>query len=71
VSEDNKRERITIRLTKRYLELLNMLIDKGVYNSRNEAIRDALRIMYEYHGLKVSPDKKQAFSSKEADASQD
>jgi hypothetical protein len=27
--------------------------------------------MYEYHGLKVSPDKKQAFSSKEADASQD
>ena len=57
MSEDNKRERITIRLTKRYLDLLNALIEKGVYNSRNEAIRDALRIMYEYHGLKVSTQK--------------
>ncbi len=57
MSEENKRERITIRLTKRYLELLNLLLEKGVYNSRNEAIRDALRILYEYHGLKVSPEK--------------
>jgi len=71
VSEDNKRERITIRLTKRYLDLLNMLIEKGVYNSRNEAIRDALRIMYEYHGLKVSPDKKHAFNTKSEDSSED
>ena len=67
VSDSNKRERITIRLTKRYLDLLNMLIEKGVYNSRNEAIRDALRIMYEYHGLKVSPEKKHAFNAKEDD----
>ena len=71
VSDSNKRERITIRLTKRYLDLLNMLIEKGVYNSRNEAIRDALRIMYEYHGLKVSPEKKHAFNAKEDDASKD
>jgi len=69
VSDSNKRERITIRLTKRYLDLLNALIEKGVYNSRNEAIRDALRIMYEYHGLKVSPDKKHAFNTKAEDAS--
>ena len=64
VSDGNKRERITIRLTKRYLDLLNLLIEKGVYNSRNEAIRDSLRIMYEYHGLKVSPEKKSAFNDK-------
>lgn len=69
VSDGNKRERITIRLTKRYLDLLNMLIEKGVYNSRNEAIRDALRILYEYHGLKVSPDKKYAFNQSKADDS--
>ena len=67
VSDSNKRERITIRLTKRYLDLLNMLIEKGVYNSRNEAIRDALRILYEYHGLKVSPEKKHAFNQSKAD----
>lgn len=69
MSDSNKRERITIRLTKRYLDLLNMLIEKGVYNSRNEAIRDALRIMYEYHGLKVSPDKKHALNVKEDESS--
>jgi Arc/MetJ-type ribon-helix-helix transcriptional regulator len=48
-----------------------MLIEKGVYNSRNEAIRDALRIMYEYHGLKVSPAKKHAFNAKEDDSAKD
>jgi len=48
-----------------------MLIEKGVYNSRNEAIRDALRIMYEYHGLKVSPEKKHVFNPEEDDASKD
>jgi Arc/MetJ-type ribon-helix-helix transcriptional regulator len=67
MSDGNKRERITIRLTKRYLDLLNTLIEKGVYNSRNEAIRDALRIMYEYHGLKVAPERK--ISAKSEDAS--
>jgi len=67
VSDGNKRERITIRLTKRYLDLLNLLIEKGVYNSRNEAIRDALRILYEYHGLKVSPEKKAFFEPKASD----
>ncbi len=64
MSDGNKRERITIRLTKRYLDLLNLLIEKGVYNSRNEAIRDALRILYEYHGLKVSPERKAVFEAK-------
>ncbi len=58
MSGENKRERITIRLSKRYLDLLNLLIEKGVYNSRNIAIRDALRILYEYHGLKATPEKK-------------
>lgn len=67
MSDGNKRERITIRLTKRYLDLLNLLIEKGVYNSRNEAIRDALRILYEYHGLKVSPEKKSLFEPKASD----
>jgi Arc/MetJ-type ribon-helix-helix transcriptional regulator len=67
MSDGNKRERITIRLTKRCLDLLNLLIEKGVYNSRNEAIRDALRILYEYHGLKVSPEKKHAFNQAKAD----
>lgn len=66
IFDANKRERITIRLTKRYLDLLNTLIEKGVYNSRNEAIRDALRIMYEYHGLKVSLERKIPLKTEDA-----
>ena len=53
VSEERQRERITIRLTQRYMELLNELIERGAYNSRNEAIRDALRLLFEHHGLRV------------------
>jgi len=59
LSEKNKKERITIRLTKRYMDLLDSLIEKGAYNSRNEAIRDALRILYEHYGLTVVAEKKQ------------
>lgn len=54
MSKESKRERITIRLTKRYMQLLNELIERGVYNSRNEAVRDALRLLFEHHGLRVS-----------------
>ena len=53
MSNDRKRERITIRLTKRYMKLLDELIEKGAYNSRNEAIRDALRLLFERRGLRV------------------
>jgi Arc/MetJ-type ribon-helix-helix transcriptional regulator len=54
VSDRSKRERITVRLTRRYMQLLESLIDGGIYNSRNEAIRDALRVLFEYHGLSLS-----------------
>lgn len=54
MSEDRKRERVTIRLTKRYMQLLNELVEKGIYNSRNEAMRDALRLLFEHHGLKLT-----------------
>ena len=51
---EDDRYRLTIRLTKKYVDLLNLLIEKGAYNSRSEAIRAALRILYERHGLDVS-----------------
>ena len=67
MSDDSKRERITIRLTKRYLDLLNMLIEKGVYNSRNEAIRDALRLLFKYHEDECFAGKKQSFNESKGD----
>lgn len=51
--EGSQRERITFRLTQRYMDLLDELVDRGAYNSRNEAIRAALRLLFEEHGLKV------------------
>jgi len=57
IDENKKRERITIRLPARYMELLNKLTEQGVYNSRNEAIRAALRLLYEHHELKIAPTK--------------
>jgi len=47
------RERITIRLTLKYLQLLDKLVEDGVYNSRNEAIRDGLRLLFEHYGYKM------------------
>ena len=55
---ERQRERITIRLTRRYSQLLEELVEKGVYNSRNEAVRDALRLLFEHHGMKVLSRKK-------------
>ena len=46
--------RATVRVTKRDLELLDTLVDKGIYNSRADAAIDALRIMYEQYGSHLS-----------------
>ncbi|MDD2778028.1 MAG: ribbon-helix-helix domain-containing protein [Methanocellales archaeon] len=37
------KERITIRLTKRDLDGLQQLVNDGFFNSRNEAVRTAIR----------------------------
>jgi len=62
--QERQRERITIRLTKRYMQLLNELIERGAYNSRNEAIRDALRLLFEHHGLMVLQSEERRISQK-------
>lgn len=51
---ESKRERITIRLTARYMQLIDELVERGVYNSRNEAIRDAIRLLFERYNLKLA-----------------
>jgi metal-responsive CopG/Arc/MetJ family transcriptional regulator len=34
---------VQVRITKRLLEELDKILDKGIYSSRSEIIRDALR----------------------------
>ena len=38
-------ELITVRIPKKLLEALDSLIEDGIYSSRSEAIRDAIRIL--------------------------
>ena len=47
------KERLTIRITKKYMQCLDRLVEAGVYNSRNAAIRDALRMLFEHYGFKL------------------
>ena len=49
----NKRKRVTIRLTKPYVDCINELIDIGIYNTTNEAIRTAIRMLFEHHGINL------------------
>jgi len=51
---DNLKEKISIRLTQKYLKLLDDLIKKGIYNNRNEAIRDGVRLLFEKHGVQLA-----------------
>ena len=53
MNDEKQRDRITIRLTSRYTQLLNELVESGAYNSRNEAVRAALRLLFEHHNLKL------------------
>lgn len=46
-------ERVTIRLPKRYVDRLNWLVEKGVYTNKTEALRTAIRILFEHHGIKL------------------
>lgn len=34
---------VQVRITKKLIEMLDELIEKGAYSSRSEAIRDAIR----------------------------
>ncbi|MCW4022947.1 MAG: ribbon-helix-helix protein, CopG family [Candidatus Bathyarchaeota archaeon] len=44
---------LTIRLTKAYAETMEELINKGVYASKGEIVRDALRLLFEKYGEKI------------------
>jgi len=52
-------ESLTIRLSKVYLDLMDKMIEKGVYGTKSEIIREALRMFFEKYGEKVWEGNKQ------------
>lgn len=43
-------ESLTMRLSKMYLDALDRLVDSGLYSSKSEIIREALRLFFEKQG---------------------
>ena len=51
--EKKTKRRISLTLTKPYVEALDRLVDEGIYLEHQVAIRDALRLLFRFH--KIEP----------------
>jgi len=49
----NVKRRVTLTLTKSYVEALDRLVEEGIYLEHQVAIRDALRLLFRHH--KIEP----------------
>ena len=45
------KRRISLTLTRSYVEALDQLVEKGIYLEHQVAIRDALRLLFRHHGI--------------------
>jgi len=45
------RTRISLTLTPVYLDALNRLVEKGLYLEPQDAVRAALRLLFQHHGI--------------------
>jgi len=52
LSDDLVKTRFGVTLTRPYLKALNCLVNKGIYMDHQDGIRDALRRLFQYHGIK-------------------
>jgi len=46
-------ETLGIRLSKAYLVAIDILLEKGIYASKGEIVREGLRYIFEKNGLKL------------------
>lgn len=46
-------ESLTMRLSKLYLDAMDRIINAGLYSSKSEIIREALRLFFEKQGEKL------------------
>jgi len=47
------KRRLSLTLTRIYVEALDQLVDEGIYMEHQVAIRDALRLLFRHH--KIEP----------------
>lgn len=51
MADNSDKRRFSVTLTTAYVKALDRLVDEGLYIDHQDAIRDALRRLFEYHGL--------------------
>lgn len=44
---------MTVRLSDAYVVRIDKLIDRGVYGSKSEIVREALRLLFEKYEVKI------------------
>ncbi|MBA7643600.1 hypothetical protein ES703_51331 [subsurface metagenome] len=49
---EKKKQRFSVTLTGAYIDRLNLLVEKGLYLDHQDAVRDALRRLFQHHGMK-------------------
>ena len=54
---NNAKRRFSVTLTKTYIVALNRLVEEGLYIDHQDAIRDALRRLFQYHGIEPFSEK--------------
>jgi len=57
MSDKSDRIRIGLTLTGVFIETLDYLVDEGLYIDHQDAIRDALRLLFRFHGIEQFSDK--------------
>jgi len=57
---DNEKKRYSVTLTTAYVKALDQLIEVGIYMDYQDAIRDALRHIFQYHVLEPFSEKEPA-----------
>jgi len=46
-------ESLTIRLSRLYLDAVERMIERGLYSSKSEMVRESLRLFFEKYGEKL------------------
>jgi len=52
-SDKTAKTRISVTMTKTYLDALDHMIDEGIYRTRGEAVLEGLRILLGRHGIEL------------------
>jgi Arc/MetJ-type ribon-helix-helix transcriptional regulator len=57
---NNAKRRFSVTLTAAYIGALDRLVEEGLYIDHQDAIRDALRRLFQYHGIEAFSEKAKA-----------